>query len=90
MLDHHEPIRQHCRIDRVVGNQDGRTSEPGQVSSQLAADQQPGPGVKRRQRLVQQEQPRLSRQRPSQRNPLRLTAGNLPRLCRTLRCGKSR
>ncbi|GIG93267.1 hypothetical protein Pen02_82030 [Plantactinospora endophytica] len=50
----------------------------GQVPLEFGPVVQPGPGVQRGQRLVEQQQCRFDGQRPGQRHPLRLPAGELP------------
>ena len=68
------------RVQRVVGDQDGGAVEVGQVAAQLGADLQPGVGVERGQRLVQQQQARVDGQGAGQGDPLGLAAGQLPGL----------
>ena len=78
VLDHHQPVAEHRGVHRVVGDHHGRAGEPGQMAAQLGPDLQPGPGVQRGQRLVQQQQRRLGGQRPGQRHALRLPTGDRP------------
>ncbi len=80
VLDDHQSISEHRRIDGVVSDHNSWASELGQMSSQLSPDQQPSPGVERCQRLVQQEKPGVAGQRPSQRDSLRLATGDRSRL----------
>jgi len=50
------------------------------MAAQFGPYVEPRAGVQRRQRLVQQQQPRMGGQRAGQRDPLRLPAGQPPRL----------
>ena len=63
-----------------MGHQYGRSGEPAQVVPQPGADRQAGTGIQRRERLVEQQEPRLYGQRPGQRHPLGLPAGQGRRL----------
>ena len=54
-----------------------RTGEVGQVLAQGAADVEPGPGVERRERLVEEEERRVRGKGPGEGDPLRLPAGQL-------------
>ena len=54
--------------------------DPADLVAQLLADL----GVQRGQRLVEQQHPRLDRQRPGQRDPLLLAAGELVRVLRAV------
>ena len=56
VLDDDDPVGQRHRVDRVVGDQHGAAGELGQVPAQLGAHGEPGAGVERRQRLVEQQQ----------------------------------
>ena len=47
------------------------------MTAQLGADGQPGARIERRQRLVEEQQRRVPHQRPGQRRPLGLPAGQL-------------
>ena len=75
-----EPVGQHQRFQRVVGDQQARPGEVRQVALELGLHIEAGPGVQGRQGLVQQQQFRLTGQRAPQRHPLRLPAGQLVRL----------
>ena len=57
-------------------------AEVAQVPAQLGADVQPGAGVERGERLVEQQQPRVGGQGAGQGDPLRLPAGQAPRAVR--------
>ena len=65
------------RLLLIVGDEDRRhvdfLVQPAQPLAQLAPDLR----VERAERLVQQQHPRLHRQRPGQRHPLELAAGEL-------------
>ena len=63
-----------------MGDQQARPGEVRQVPPEFGLHVQAGPGIQRRQRLVQQQQRRLPGQRARQRYPLRLPAGQLVRL----------
>src|ERR1700722_8694054 len=69
-----EPIRQHERFERVVGDQQARPGEVGQVSLELGFYVKAGGRAEGRQGFVKQQQRRLSGQRAGQRHPLRLPA----------------
>ena len=79
-FDDDELVGQHDRLDRVVGDQQARPGEVGQVRRELGPDVEAGSGVERGQRLVQQQHARAPGQRPGQCDPLCLAAGQLGRL----------
>ena len=68
-------VGQHERFDRVVGNQQARAGEVGQVPLELSLDVEAGARVEGRKRFVEEQQPRLAGQRAGQGHPLRLPAG---------------
>ena len=70
-------VGQHERLDRVVGDQQARPGEVGQVPLELGLHVQAGAGVEGRKRLVQEQQCRLPGQRAGQGHPLCLPAGQL-------------
>ena len=72
-----EAVGQHQRFERVVGDQQARPGEVGQVPLQLGLHVKTGAGVQRGQRFVQQQQGGLPGQRAGQRHALRLPAGQL-------------
>ena len=74
VLDDEQPVGQHHRVERVVGDEQGRTGEVGQVPAQFGADVEAGARVERGQGLVEQQQLRSRGQRAGQRNPLGLPA----------------
>ena len=72
-----QPVGEHERFERVVGDQQARPGEVGQMPPEFGLHVQPGLGVEGGQRLVEQQQRRLSGQRPGQRHPLGLAPGQL-------------
>ena len=84
-LDDEQPVGQHHRLERVVGDEQDRPGEVGEVPAQLGADLEPGAGVERGQRLVEQQQPGVGGERAGERDPLRLPAGQLLAACATAR-----
>ena len=76
-FQHDEPVGQHERLERVVGDQQARPGEVGQVALELGLHVKAGAGVQRGQGFVQQQQGWLPGQRAGQRHPLRLPAGQL-------------
>ena len=60
-----------------MGDQHGRAGEVGEVLAQEGADVDPGAGVERGHRLVEQEHVGVAGQRSRQGDPLRLPAGEL-------------
>ena len=80
VLNDHEPIGEDGGINRVMRHEKRRAREITQVSAQLGAYEQAGLGIQRGQRLIQQEQPRVSREGTGQRHPLGLPSGDEPRL----------
>ena len=77
VLEHHQPVRQDERLERVVRDHQARPREARQVPLQLGLHVEPGAGVQRRQRLVEQQQGRVAGQRAAQRHALRLAAGQV-------------
>ncbi len=77
-LDDDDVVGQHHGLDRVVGHQHGRATEPAEMAAQVPSDGQPGGRVQRRQRLVQQQQLRARGERSGERDPLSLPAGERP------------
>ena len=80
VLDDDQPVRQDQRVQRVVRDDQRGTRVFAEVPVQLGAGVQPGTGVQRGQRLVEQQQSRVDGERAGQRDPLRLAAGKLPGL----------
>ena len=60
-----------------MGDQHDRPGEVGEVRAQEGAHVDPGAGVERGHRLVEQQHLGLGGERPGQRHPLRLAAGEL-------------
>ncbi len=77
VLDHEEPVREDHRLERVVGDQDGRPAEAGEVLAQERAYVDPRPGVERGHRLVEEEDLGLVGHRPCQGHALGLAAREL-------------
>ena len=65
------------RLALVVGDDDGGDAEPLLQLAELDLHRLAQLGVERRQRLVEEEQPRRQRQRPGDRDALALAAGEL-------------
>ena len=78
-LDHQQPVGQHHRLERVVGDQHDRSREGAEVLAQEAADVDARARVERGHRLVEQQHLRLRGQHPGQRDPLRLPSRELGR-----------
>jgi hypothetical protein len=75
-----DPVGHRQGFFLVVGDEQGRGTEPLLDRADLLAQLQADLGVQRGQRLVQQQQPGLDGQRPGQRDPLLLAAGQLVRV----------
>ena len=77
VAQHRDPVAEIERLVLLVGHQHGRDADAADELADLA----PGPLAQRRvevgERLVQQQHPRLRRQRPGQRHPLLLAAREL-------------
>ena len=80
VLDDDQPVGEHEGVERVVGDQQRRAGVVGEVAVQLGAGVQPGAGVERGERLVEQQQRRVDGERAGQGDPLGLPAGQLARL----------
>ena len=78
-LEHDQAVGEHHGLDGVVGDDDRRPAVRGEVPAEVGAQAQPGAGVEGRQRLVEQQQLRREHQRPGERDPLGLPAGQLAR-----------
>ena len=80
-VDHDgDRIAQRQRLDAVVRHHDGGHLHAGQQLPQIGAHAQPRGRIERRERLVQQQQTGLRRQRARQRHALQLAARKLPRI----------
>ena len=78
-LDDDDPVGQQQRVEDVVGDDDDRAvgQHPAQHLAQRGRDRD----VEGGHRLVEQQQPRVGGERPGDRDPLRLAAGELRRSC---------
>ena len=72
MLEHDETVRHGHRLHRVVRHQQPHATERLEVLSQLSAKLDPGADIQGRHWFVEEQERRVSCQRPDQRNPLRL------------------
>ena len=77
MLEHEQPVGQDERLERVVGHQQARSGEVGEVPLELGLHLEAGARVEGRERLVEQQQGRIARQRPPERHPLGLPPGQV-------------
>jgi hypothetical protein len=77
MAHDHDPIGHRHRLDLVVGHVDRRPADPLVEAEQLGAHLDPEQGVEVGQWLVHQEGERLTDDRPAERHPLALAAGQL-------------
>ena len=80
VLDDDQPVGEDEGVQRIVGDQQRGARMVGEVAVQFGAGVQPGTGVERGERLVEQQQLRRDGQRAGQGDPLRLPAGQVPRL----------
>ena len=83
--DHADPVADGKGFLLVVRHQDRRRVRRLQDLPHLQPQLLAQAGIQARERLVQQQQGRLRRQRPCQRHPLLLTAGQLMRITAGLR-----
>ena len=74
--NHHHPIPQGHRLHAVVGHQNAGHAARNSSMPQLPPRAQAGGGIERRERLIEQQQRRLRRQRAGQGHALLLAAGN--------------
>ena len=89
VADHADAVSERGGILEVVRDEDRRQPEIVEQSAQLRADLGARVRVERRQRLVQQQQRRVSRQRAGERDPLALSPGQLVyRACASSRIRK--
>ena len=77
---HADPVGDRQRLGLVVGDEHGGDAELELDPADLLAQLHPHLGVQRRERLVEQQHLRRDRQRPGQRHPLLLAAGELVRV----------
>ena len=75
--DHADLVGERGGILEVVGDEDGRQRELAEQLVELDPHRRLRVGVERRQRLVEQEDARLERERPRERDPLALAARQL-------------
>ena len=75
MAHHHDPIGDAHRLLLVMGDHDRRDAKAALQRADLLAQMQPHDGIERGEGFVQQQQPRLVRQRPGQGDALLLPAG---------------
>ena len=76
VLQHHHPVREHQRIDHLVG--DDEREPVGEHGTQQRPQGRRELHVHRGERLVQQQQIGIRGQRPGQRDALGLTTGQAP------------
>ena len=88
VVDDHDLVGDLEGLLLVVGHEDGGhvdlVVQPAQPVAQLLADL----GVEGAERLVEQQHRRLDRQRPGQRHPLPLAAGELARAAGRRNCAR--
>ena len=84
LAHHDDPIGQRERLLLVVGHVDRRDPELALDRPDLVAQRDADLGVERRERLVEQQDLRLDRERPRQRDPLLLAARQLVRVAAAL------
>ena len=77
-VEDRDAIGERVGVDGIVGDEHAHPVERLEVPSQVAADAASGAGVERGERLVEQQQPRVGRQRPRECDALRLTARQRP------------
>ena len=70
VLEHEQPVGQHERLEGVVGDEQARPGEVGEVALELGLHVEAGAGVEGRERLVEQQQRRVAGERPGERDPL--------------------
>ena len=80
LVHHHHPVGHFERFFLVVGDEDRGHVDFGMQRAQPLPQFLAHLGVERAERLVEQQDARLDRQRPCQRNALALAAGQLARI----------
>ncbi len=75
--DHAHPVGERGRVLEVVRDEERRQPQLGEELGELAANDPARVGVERRERLVEQQHRRVARERPRQRDPLALAAGEV-------------
>src|SRR5216684_3445616 len=74
-LYHDELVRQRHRLERIVGHEQAHAMKGRELPAQLAAHFRADGNVESRQRLVEQQELRLGRERAQKSDALRLPAG---------------
>ena len=82
VLEHQQPVGEHECLERVVRDEQARPGEVGEVALELGLHVEAGARVEGRERLVEQQQRRVAGERPGERDPLRLPAGQVGRSAR--------
>ena len=83
-LHHADPVGHRERLFLVVGDEDGGDREPLLEGADLVAQLGADLGVERRERLVQEQDPRLDREGPRKCDPLLLSSRHLVGVLRRL------
>ena len=68
VIHHRDAVGQRQRLLLVVRHVEARRARLGMNAPQLAAQLQPQPRIEVRERLIEQDQPGINRQRPCQSN----------------------
>ena len=76
-LENHQPVGEGHGVDRVVGHEQLRTREIGELATDLPPQRSPGPGVDRGQRFVEKQKSRRWSQGAGERHALGLSAREL-------------
>jgi hypothetical protein len=76
---YHDPVGEHDRLLDVMGHHHQRRLKVGPQIEEMVLQVGAGEGIKRRERLVEEQRLRPRHQRPRNRNALRLAAGELAR-----------
>ncbi len=76
---HADPVAERGRVGEVVRDHERRQREPAQRGAELRAHVHPRLRVERRERLVEEQDGRVSRERARESNTLALAAGELTR-----------
>ena len=79
VLQHHQPVSERQRVDRVVGHEDDRPVIPTLLGPQQPADEGAAVLVEGGEGLVEEEDGGLGRQGAGDGRPLGLAAGDVPR-----------
>ena len=79
-FEHDHPIRERERLQRIVRHQQTHPVERRQVLAEIAPQLRASLDVDGGERLVEQQEPRLDRERARQRDALALSAGERARL----------